>query len=234
MAEKIYTIPINDAFDEYDGCPLCRLHARLERQSLEYIMGAAMMEPDIRTDTNRLGFCREHYDFMLGMKNRLSLALTLESRLAAVKGILPQTDIKLTLLSKVKKNESDRAGEAVQAAASTCYVCQRAGQFESQYLSNVVYVWKTDTAFREKLKKQPFFCLDHYGKLLTFAQKELNESLYSEFAGELSAIEAAYLDSISADVTAFCRSFDHLSSKTPLTEEQKSSVNRAIDFLAGI
>lgn len=32
MAEQLYTIPINEAFEQYDGCPLCRLRVKLERQ----------------------------------------------------------------------------------------------------------------------------------------------------------------------------------------------------------
>ena len=75
MAEQLYTIPINEAFEQYEGCPLCRLRAKLEKQSLNYIMGAAMMEPDIRIVTNRLGFCRNHFHQMLDMGNRLSFAL---------------------------------------------------------------------------------------------------------------------------------------------------------------
>lgn len=56
MAEQLYTIPINEAFDVKEGCPLCRLRHQLEEQSLSYIMGAAMMEPDVRIVTNQLGF----------------------------------------------------------------------------------------------------------------------------------------------------------------------------------
>ncbi len=94
MAEQLYTIPINDAFDQFDGCPMCRLRTQLENQSLEYIMGAAMMEPNIRIVTNRLGFCRTHFRRMLGMGNRLSLALILESHLQYVQQELPEPEEK--------------------------------------------------------------------------------------------------------------------------------------------
>ena len=84
MIEKNYTIPINEEFEKYDGCPLCRLHKKFEEQNLEYIMGAAMMEPDVRVETNKSGFCVRHYDKMLEMKNRLSLALMLETHLKEI------------------------------------------------------------------------------------------------------------------------------------------------------
>ena len=86
--EKIYTIPVNDAFNVQDGCPFCRMYKTLEDNELDIILGASMMEPDIRIETNKLGFCREHYEKMFGMKNRLSLALMLESHLdELIKGV---------------------------------------------------------------------------------------------------------------------------------------------------
>ena len=84
MKDSIYTIPLSEVLEPKDGCPICRLRNILEDRCLEYIMGAAMMEPDIRIETNREGFCFPHFERMLKAKNRLSLALMLESRLAYV------------------------------------------------------------------------------------------------------------------------------------------------------
>ena len=81
MRESIYTIPLNDIFEVEDGCPLCRMRRLLENRCVEYIMGAAMMEPDVRIETNRYGFCQEHFSVMLKQKNRLSLALMIETHL---------------------------------------------------------------------------------------------------------------------------------------------------------
>ena len=64
--EQIYTIPVNEAFeagaaDHSCGCPICSLYRKLEEDELDLILGASMMEPDIRIVTNQLGFCREHF-----------------------------------------------------------------------------------------------------------------------------------------------------------------------------
>ena len=64
MRESIYTIPLNDVFGEQDGCPICRMRKMLEGRCIEYIMGAAMMEPDVRVETNRWGFCWEQLSAM--------------------------------------------------------------------------------------------------------------------------------------------------------------------------
>ena len=79
MPEKIFTIPINEAFDERDGCPLCRMRDKLEEQTLESALGAAMMEPAIRIEMNREGFCNPHLQAMYRKKNKLALGLILES-----------------------------------------------------------------------------------------------------------------------------------------------------------
>lgn len=233
MEEKIYTIPINEAFDKKSGCPLCSLAADLEKSSLEYIMGAAMMEPDVRIETNRLGFCRAHYDKMSAMKNRLSLALMLESRLPEVRERVVPSEIKTGKLSKFKKNDSDDSGLRIQATASGCYVCSRAAMFEKQYISNLIYMYKKDEAFREKLRLQEYFCLSHFGKLLQVGREELSEALYAQLSADLHKLQESYFDRISAAVTDFCRSFDHQNAGKPLTEDQISAVSNAIDFLAG-
>ncbi len=43
-----------------------------------------MMEPDVRIETNRQGFCFPHYQMMLKKRNRLGVALMLESRLEEI------------------------------------------------------------------------------------------------------------------------------------------------------
>ena len=87
MSEKIFTIPINEAFDGHDGCPMCRLRSALEENTLSCTLGAAMMEPDVRIKMNAAGFCREHLSALRSMKNKLALALILESHLADVSAL---------------------------------------------------------------------------------------------------------------------------------------------------
>ncbi|MEG0895598.1 MAG: DUF6062 family protein, partial [Oscillospiraceae bacterium] len=48
---------------------------------IDYIMGAAMMEPDVRINTNTFGFCYSHLNIMFNYNKKLSLALLLETHL---------------------------------------------------------------------------------------------------------------------------------------------------------
>lgn len=86
MRESILTIPVNEVFEPREGCPICRMRDTVEEHICEYIMGAAMMEPDVRQDTNRLGFCFTHYQQLMMQNNRLSLGLMLNSHLEELRG----------------------------------------------------------------------------------------------------------------------------------------------------
>ncbi len=260
MAEQIYTIPINEAFEERGGCPLCRMRQKLERESLEYVMGAAMMDPDVRVRTNRLGFCRKHFDDMLSMKNRLSLALMLESHLDEIANFFPEDLSNLPdvpppppgqppeelppparmapldpppRMARMRHYHGPNPAMAVLEQHRSCYVCRRAAEFERNVLSNVAHMWKRDESFREKLRGQEYFCLDHYGRLLHFARHELNDPSFRELHRTLTEINGRYIRQLRQDVTGFCRSFDHQNAGKPLTDGQRTSVDRAVDMLAG-
>ena len=50
MKEQIYTIPVNEVYDTDCECPLCELEKKLEKETLDYALGAAMMEPEFRME----------------------------------------------------------------------------------------------------------------------------------------------------------------------------------------
>ena len=118
MRDSIYTIPVSEVFEPKCGCPICRMRDMLEHRCVEYIMGAAMMEPDIRIETNRLGFCTDHFEMMLGQKNRLSLALMLESLL----GELRKNGYR-DILNKAEAKPRKRIG--MKTINDTCFVCSQ-------------------------------------------------------------------------------------------------------------
>ena len=84
MKETIVTIPINDLFAPKDGCPLCRMERMLEQQYCEFVTGDAMMEPSIRIETNKRGFCHRHFARMTQVGQKLPNALILDSHLQEI------------------------------------------------------------------------------------------------------------------------------------------------------
>ena len=225
MDEKIYTIPVNEAFDEYDGCPFCRMRRKLEDNERELIMGASMMEPDVRIKTNKLGFCRKHYDKMFQMNNRLSLALMLESHL---KEVGDNTTIwKNSLLGK---DNTKKASENIRTLKRSCYVCERVEEKFSKMMLCASLLWSNSPEFKEKLRKQPYFCLEHAEEYLEVSRYKLDKKSFSAFAEQLSEVQSNYMNSLQEDVSWFCKKFDYRYENEPWGNA-KDSVERAIKFL---
>ena len=226
MKETIYTIPINEAFEERCGCPLCRLERKTEEKSLDYIMGAAMMEPDVREETNKKGFCQTHYTAMLAMKNRLSLALTMESRLG-------------TLVSQVKDMAArgtsgwgeDKQVTALARSVQTCFVCERIADVMEHYYRNLLDMWRTEEDFRKLFSEQTGFCMPHYGQLIERAAKAFPKKTASAFIRSLSELQLAALEKELSDVSGFCKSFDYRYRGEPF---EKETVEHAATLLSGL
>ena len=86
MKEKLYTIPVNDAVNANDECPICNAKRSLEEDAIDYAIGpgASYMESDIREKTDRIGFCARHYKMMYEYGNSLGNALILSTHIRRV------------------------------------------------------------------------------------------------------------------------------------------------------
>ena len=87
-AIHIDTIPVWDAAKIDGECLLCALQRRVELQQIEYSLGASVMEPDVRIQVNKKGFCQHHQRMLFKGDNRLGHALMLESHLTETRGKL--------------------------------------------------------------------------------------------------------------------------------------------------
>ena len=84
MKEKIYTIPVNDAFSSDCECPICSMYKALEDDAVSYTMGPSYMEDDIRAVTDKKGFCQKHLKKVYDCENRLGFALVMKTHLDRV------------------------------------------------------------------------------------------------------------------------------------------------------
>ena len=227
--EQIYTIPVNEAFDEClskkeCGCPICKLYLKLQENELDIILGASMMEPDIRIKTNELGFCLTHYNMMLGRRRMLGMGLMMESHLAEV---MKRLDGPTLLGSK-----SAAAISSLGKLEDSCYVCSRIENNLSAMIATVVYLYESEFDFRKKLQGQPWFCLPHYRRLIDYASKKMPKRIFGEFYKDIHELEKRYLTELSGDVSWFCKKFDYRYDEEPWYNS-KDAVKRGIKFLGG-
>ena len=229
MFETIYTIPINEAFDasleEGKGCPFCRLYEKFEKDEVDLILGGSMMEPDIRVKTNRQGFCRRHYDKLLEKRNRLGLALILESHLAEIRA-----EMKGGLKDAVK-GPGTTACERIRELEKSCYLCSRIGFSFGKVMENAVLLWEKEPAFRKKAEAQPYYCLPHFENYLRHAKAELGKKDLALFYKQVASPTLAYFDELCEDVSWFCKKFDYRYDEEPWGNS-KDAVERAVVFLS--
>ena len=227
--EQIYTIPVNEAFDLVSekpecGFPFCVLYKKLQSDELDIILGASMMEPDIRIKTNEQGFCLSHYNMMLGKKRMLGMGLMLESHLNEVKKRLAGP----TVLGNKRAAAIASLGEL----EGTCYVCSRIDKNLTAMIATAVYLWESQLDFRKKFSSAPYFCLPHYRAMVDYASKKLPKKVFAEFYDAAYKVEENYINTLSSDVSWFCKKFDYLYNDEPWYNS-KDSVPRAVKFLSG-
>ena len=85
MKEQLYTIPVNEAIDKNEECLFCTLNKKVEEDILNYILGPSYMEEDIRSETDKIGFCKKHYSQMYKAQNRLGVALILSTHMKNIR-----------------------------------------------------------------------------------------------------------------------------------------------------
>ncbi len=213
MRNDICTIPVNEVFETVDGCPICRMRHTVEEHILDYIMGAAMMEPDVRIETNRLGFCPDHLDKMMSRRGRLSLALMLDTHLEDVK--------------KIIKNE-----QKAKELEKSCFICEKIEWGMSRMIQTVCRSYETDREFRELFDAQNCFCLSHYNLLNSAADKKTMRKYHREFKKTLYDTTSTYLETLESDLKKYCSMYDYRNNGEEADwGNSRDSVERTVEFL---
>ena len=195
MRDDICTIPVSEVFEESDGCPICRMYKTVEDRIITYILGDAMMEPDVRIETNRLGFCEKHLDKMMGYRGRLQLSLMLETHLKSVKE---------DIFDKKLFNPAAKKAEKAKKIEESCFICSKIEWGISRMIETIYRLYESESDFRKLFDSQPQFCLKHYERLISGANKSKMPHFLSEFTGNLTRITGDYAKSLCEDISKYC------------------------------
>lgn len=239
MKEKIYTIPINEAFDKDSECPFCQLNQKLEKDILDYIMGPSYMEEDIRAETDKAGFCKDHLNQMFFSGNRLGLALMLDTHLKKInKDMNSLLDSELKLAGEKKglfKKSEDNSPfcDFQETLKNSCYACKRLNVRMDSYFETFFYLFKTEEDFRQKVAKSKGFCLDHFGRIVKEGKVKLNTKTYQEMLQMLIPIQKENFKRIEEELDWFIQKFDYRFQNEPW-KNSKDSVERSILKISGL
>lgn len=223
MQEKIYTIKVNEAFSEATLCPICQIYETAQKNELDLILGASMMEPDIRIKTNHLGFCEDHFEKLFQNGNRLSLALILESHLNEVNENLYNKSKKLLSKSYDIKKQS----QYLKKLKDSCYLCERIDSYMEKIYETIFYLYKNDPAFKEKMDNIKYICHKHTLALMERASGNLPKNSIEPFFDKINEKNKEYLSTLVEDVKWFCKKFDYRY-KDEDWKNSKDAIERAI------
>ncbi len=233
MKETIYTIPVNEVYETDCECPLCELEKRLEREAVEYSLGAAMMEPDFRLISNEKGYCKSHYEQMFKSPNKLQLALVLDTHLLEVqKKLDAMPEIKEKKAFSKKDTSVDDILATLDKITSGCLICDKVNDTMERYIDVLLYMWATDDAFRQKFNSSKGVCLKHFKMLVCGTKSSLKAAKAREFINALIALEKKEAERIQEDIHKFTLKFDYRNTDMPWGTAKDAPL-RTIEKLSG-
>lgn len=237
MKEKIYTIPVNEAFDNPGECAFCRLNNKLEADILDYVLGPSYMEEDNRAETDRLGFCKHHYDKLFHAQNRLGVALMLSTHLKKVKAELDDVFTREAESGGrkgiFKKAETNPLADYSSKLLASCFACERIKARMDSYIETFFYLWKKEHEFKEKVLSGNGFCIEHLSVLFAEAHKRFGDKEFNDFVDLIIPLQKKNLERIDEELEWFIQKFDYRFKDEPW-KNSKDSVERAILKLSAL
>jgi hypothetical protein len=253
LKERIYTIPVTEAFRQDCECPICLLEEKLEDDALECTLGPSMMESDSRIETNRKGFCNRHFTKLYNMqKNRLALGLVIDTHLIEQNEIIRKmTEKSLPLLKKeamastmerisgsLKKDRNETVQfinsmvEKLSSIEKTCTICEKIDRNMDKFIDVILYLFFKEPDFKDLFMAKKGFCLPHLKRLLEGSLEYLNRRNRSEFVIALMSMQLVHMERIREEVYWFTQKFDYKNKDAPWGNSQ-DAIPRSIRKIAG-
>ena len=243
MKETIYTIPVMDAFNADDECPFCYIERKLEQEAVEFIMGPAYMEDDIREETDKLGFCRHHHKMLYDYGNKLGTALMLHTYYQKLNKdmhdqIAAFTPHKNGPLARFKKSSSSSGepqtslGQWVRQRDESCYVCRHFKEKYPRYIDTFLQLVTGNAEFFQNFSKGKGFCLHHFGDIIEAAEKTLSNKEKEKFYPVLFERMETNMKRLEEDVSWFVDKYDYRNREADW-KNSKDAIQRGIQKLTG-
>ena len=235
MRQHIDTIPVWDAYKQDCECPLCLLEDTNEHNYVDAFMGGSVMEPDVRVEVNKKGFCGRHFKLMLNNNNRLGVALMAHTYLKETIAKLGQTQMAVNATpakTGLFGKKAPAPGADLSAITDTCILCDRLNATMDRYVYTLVYMWKHESAFKSQLLASKGLCLKHYAQVLKTAPELLNGQELKQFTDAINKLETDNLARLEKEIEWFTLKFDHKNADKPWGTS-KDSLDRTVLKLRG-
>ena len=238
MKYQIDTIPVWEAL-EFDGhCLLCTLQAKTEAGEIARVLGASVMEPDVRVRTNELGICQKHQQMMFASGNRLGHALLMDTHAAEVlqklSKIQAQAEKQYGTNGKAfaKRTSAQPIADKLRALTSSCVVCDTVHTHMERYIYTLLHLWKTDPKFQRTFAACKGICIPHAADLIEASEKHIPAAQRGAFISVCLRLAQAHLAEDENDLLWFTQKFDYKNQDKPWGNS-KDAIERTVNRLRG-
>lgn len=242
MKEQLHTIPINDALENAGECPFCYIERKTEEHAMNYVLGhgASYMEADIRSMTDKAGFCRPHFKKMFDYGNALGNAWILKTHYrkmidemnAEFKNFKPGKPAKKGLFSK-QPASANSIVDWIKEKEGSCFICNSVQNTFDAYVKTFFNMYKKDASFRQQIMETKGVCLSHFAVMLDGADKYLSATELQEFYDKFLPLMTANMERIYEDIAWFIEKYDY-KNKDASWKDSKDAIQRGMQKLKGM
>ena len=236
MQYHLDTIPVWEAMEQHNECPLCVLSRKAEATEIERSLGGSVMEPESRIRVNEQGICRMHHHSLFLQQNRLGHALLTDSHAKEVLkklSILTPTATKNKLFfRKSAASPTTWLAQKLESLIRGCVICEAIETHVNRYLYTFIYLWKKDSKFKALWESSKAICIPHAIQLLRSAAKQLSPEQEEAFAQSLLSLLQSALCTDEKDLEWFTLKFDYRNQDKPWGNS-KDALERTVNLLRG-
>ena len=201
MATKyqLETIPVWDGIKSESECFICDLMEQAQTDSVEFYLGASVMNPETRVRVNSTGFCPRHTTMLVNAGHPNSMAVLWESHLQTTRDSLSKTFRELQNPRNPKKTIASLQS-VLSEREKGCLICSRMNDRLVRYCFTIPYLWGQDPEFRKAFEQSKGFCLHHMSVILKMSLEALDSKQQKAFCQSMADLQLRNLERTAKDL----------------------------------
>ncbi|MFU0799737.1 MAG: DUF6062 domain-containing protein [Xylanivirga thermophila] len=244
MGNRIYHIPLWDAFKKDSDCPICLLQKSLEVKYQNAILDTqSFMEEEFDEIFGHYTICSMHLDNLYKNFDKFGLALLMNKLLA--REISHMEDIKNhedNEKSSIRKNFVDRFIEIgaykqkkdkdkdTASIKKPCFICKSVNEGTNMYIESLILLWRENDDFKDVYKNSKGFCQRHFYNIIDKSHNILEDEDLNEFIELNYALQKINIQALTDELKWFIKKFNYEFASEPWGRS-KTALMRSITKL---
>jgi hypothetical protein len=229
---KLEISKVHDAYANPGECPVCLLQHAAERTYLRSFQHSRVMEPNVRVQTNRQGFCPSHFRALYDGENKLGLGLVVHTHLLQRVPEIGRA-VDEIVKSAAGRHGTDRAAAgAGELLRDTCFICSLLRADCERYAVTILYLWNRDPDFLPAFRASRGFCVPHFVMMIQRASRSMKTDRFRRWLEDAVPLMKESLESLTGDLQAFTQ-LHQAGNPGPGTDRERSALGRTLQKLVG-